>query len=39
VPCRVLIVDDHAMFREMARAVLVDGGFDVVGEAADAESR
>jgi two-component system nitrate/nitrite response regulator NarL len=26
------------MFREMARAVLVDGGFDVVGEAADAES-
>jgi DNA-binding NarL/FixJ family response regulator len=33
-----LIVDDHATFRAMARAVLADGGFEVVGEAADAES-
>jgi DNA-binding NarL/FixJ family response regulator len=38
VPTRVLIVDDHATFRAMARAVLADGGFTVVGEAADAES-
>jgi DNA-binding NarL/FixJ family response regulator len=35
---RVLIVDDHAGFRAMARAVLADGGFVVVGEAADAAS-
>jgi two-component system nitrate/nitrite response regulator NarL len=34
----VLIVDDHAGFRAMARAVLADGGFEVVGEAADAAS-
>jgi DNA-binding NarL/FixJ family response regulator len=34
----VLIVDDHSGFRAMARAVLADGGFNVVGEAADAES-
>lgn len=38
MPTRVLIVDDHATFRAMARAVLADGGFAVVGEAADAES-
>jgi len=31
----VLIVDDHAGFRSMARAMLEAGGFDVVGEAAD----
>ena len=31
----VLIVDDHADFRSFARALLVAGGFDVVGEAAD----
>jgi DNA-binding NarL/FixJ family response regulator len=35
---RVLIVDDHASFRAIARAVLADGGFVVVGEAVDAES-
>jgi DNA-binding NarL/FixJ family response regulator len=35
---RVLIVDDHAAFRRVARGVLVDGGFVVVGEAADAAS-
>jgi DNA-binding NarL/FixJ family response regulator len=32
----VLIVDDHARFRAAARKWLVSGGFDVVGEAADA---
>jgi DNA-binding NarL/FixJ family response regulator len=32
---RVLIVDDHAPFRSIARRLLVDGGFAVVGEAAD----
>ena len=31
----VLIVDDHADFRELARAVLEAEGFDVVGEASD----
>jgi CheY-like chemotaxis protein len=31
----VLIVDDHADFRAFARALLVAGGFEVVGEAAD----
>jgi DNA-binding NarL/FixJ family response regulator len=29
----VLIVDDHAGFRRLARRVLEDGGFRVVGEA------
>jgi CheY-like chemotaxis protein len=33
----VLIVDDHAAFRERARALLQDDGFDV-GEAGDGES-
>jgi DNA-binding NarL/FixJ family response regulator len=32
---RVLIVDDHASFRSIARRLLVAGGFDVVGEAGD----
>lgn len=32
---RVLIVDDHAAFRSIARRVLVADGFAVVGEAAD----
>jgi DNA-binding NarL/FixJ family response regulator len=31
---RVLIVDDHAGFRQRARALLEGDGFDVVGEAA-----
>jgi DNA-binding NarL/FixJ family response regulator len=35
VSSTVLIVDDHADFRAFARALLVAGGFDVVGEAAD----
>jgi DNA-binding NarL/FixJ family response regulator len=30
----ILIVDDHAGFRELARRLLDDAGFDVVGEAA-----
>ena len=38
VPERVLIVDDHAPFRSLARAVLQVEGFEVVGEAADAVS-
>jgi CheY-like chemotaxis protein len=38
VPITVVIVDDHTSFRAMARAVLADDGFCVVGEAADAES-
>ncbi len=33
----VLIVDDHAGFRRMARRVLEEAGFDVVGEAANGE--
>jgi DNA-binding NarL/FixJ family response regulator len=35
VAARVLIVDDHAPFRSLARRLLVLGGFQVVGEAAD----
>jgi DNA-binding NarL/FixJ family response regulator len=35
VAARVLIVDDHAPFRSLARRLLVAGGFQVVGEAAD----
>lgn len=31
----VLVVDDHAGFRGMARVLLADGGFQVIGEAAD----
>jgi DNA-binding NarL/FixJ family response regulator len=34
----VLIVDDHAPFRALARALLQLEGFQVVGEAADAQS-
>jgi DNA-binding NarL/FixJ family response regulator len=33
VPVRVLIVDDHAEFRELARELLSVKGFEVVGEA------
>jgi DNA-binding NarL/FixJ family response regulator len=35
VTARVVIVDDHAPFRSLARRLLVAGGFQVVGEAAD----
>ncbi len=31
----VLIVDDHAGFRELARRLLESAGFSVIGEAAD----
>jgi DNA-binding NarL/FixJ family response regulator len=34
----VLIVDDHAGFRLLARRLLSAGGFEVVGEAADGAS-
>ena len=34
----LLIVDDHASFRSIARKVLEHHGFDVVGEAGDGES-
>ena len=34
----VLIVDDHAPFRVLARELLEHGGFEVVGEAADGRS-
>lgn len=35
---RLLLVDDHSGFRAVARRVLEQGGFDVVGEAADGAS-
>ena len=38
VAVQVLIVDDHASFRRFARLLLLAAGFDVVGEAAGAES-
>src|SRR5439155_937912 len=34
----VLIVDDHAAFRSAARLMLERGGFEVVGEAVDADT-
>jgi DNA-binding NarL/FixJ family response regulator len=34
-PRRVLIVDDHELFRDAARRVLAGAGFDVVAGAAD----
>ena len=34
----VLIVDDHAEFRRVARALLEADGYHVVGEAADGQS-
>jgi len=34
----VLIVDDHAGFRNMARRLLEDAGFDVIGEVGDGAS-
>ena len=36
--CTVLIVDDHASFRSLARTILEADGFEVVGEAADGVS-
>jgi DNA-binding NarL/FixJ family response regulator len=37
MPVTVLIVDDHAAFRESASALLEAEGFEVVGEASDGE--
>jgi DNA-binding NarL/FixJ family response regulator len=37
MPLRVLIVDDHAGFRAIARMLLQTEGFEVVGEAANGE--
>jgi DNA-binding NarL/FixJ family response regulator len=34
----VLIVDDHAEFRRLARRLLEAEGFEVIGEAADGQS-
>ncbi len=34
----VVIVDDHSGFRRMARRMLEDAGFEVVGEAEDGET-
>jgi DNA-binding NarL/FixJ family response regulator len=38
VSIRVLLADDHRLLRESLRRSLVEEGFDVVGEAADAPS-
>ncbi len=38
MPVRVLVVDDHALFRGTVRRLLTDAGFAVVGEAADGAS-
>jgi DNA-binding NarL/FixJ family response regulator len=35
---RLLIVDDHAGFRYVARTMLTDAGFDIAGEAPDGET-
>lgn len=35
---KILIVDDHAGFRLIARRLLAEAGFDVVGEAEDGQS-
>ena len=38
MPPTVLIVDDHAGFRALARGLLEAEGYDVVGEAGDGEA-
>jgi DNA-binding NarL/FixJ family response regulator len=38
VAARVVIVDDHESFRRLARRMLLDAGFSVVGEACDGAS-
>jgi len=35
MPVRVLVVDDHQLFRDTVRRLLTIAGFTVVGEAAD----
>ena len=37
MPTRILIIDDDARFRALARALLEASGYAVVGEAADGE--
>jgi DNA-binding NarL/FixJ family response regulator len=37
-PIRVVIVDDHALFRHGLRELLVEQGFEVVGEASNGET-
>jgi DNA-binding NarL/FixJ family response regulator len=34
---RVVVVDDHASFRGLARRLLAEAGYEVVGEASDGE--
>jgi DNA-binding NarL/FixJ family response regulator len=38
VPARILIVDDHPLTRDALAALLEQGGFEIAGRAADAES-
>jgi DNA-binding NarL/FixJ family response regulator len=38
MPSTVLIVDDHAGFRSLARVLLETEGFEVVGDVGDGES-
>jgi DNA-binding NarL/FixJ family response regulator len=38
VPRTVLIVDDHAAFRAVARQLLQADGYDVIGEASDGQT-
>jgi DNA-binding NarL/FixJ family response regulator len=38
MPQTVLIIDDHAAFRQAARALLEFDGYEIVGEAVDAAS-
>ena len=35
MPLRILVVDDHPITRDALASLLAQGGFDVVGEAAD----
>jgi DNA-binding NarL/FixJ family response regulator len=37
-PIRVLVADDHPLYREGVARILADEGFDVVGQAADARA-
>jgi CheY-like chemotaxis protein len=34
VALRILVVDDHPAFRDLAQRLLIEGGYDVVGSAA-----
>jgi DNA-binding NarL/FixJ family response regulator len=37
-PTRVLLVDDHALFRRGLRELLIEQGFEIVGEASNGEA-